>query len=252
MKIKISSLTHKGNYRKNNQDYLGYSKSIDGCFLAILCDGMGGHAKGEIASKTAVESFIERFEKTTFNNKSEQEINQWFDDTLSYSIEAMKVAAQDCPKKSDMGTTLSAIIFTNNKAYVINIGDSRVYKFSDNRLKQITIDQNLMNSNYDPEKIKERAQKLYGSRFNEMTYWKILTSALGPNKKMKPDNYVIDEIKGVYCLTSDGVHDYVDSQTFVDFLEIRSSLKSKTKNIVKFAMGNLSTDNLSIIIIEVK
>ncbi|MBY7704321.1 hypothetical protein JIY74_29205 [Vibrio harveyi] len=69
---------------------------------------------------------------------------------------------------------------------------------------------------------------------------------------MKPDNYVIDEIQGVYCLTSDGVHDYVDSQTFVDFLEVKSSLKSKTKNIVEFAMGNLSTDNLSIIIIEVK
>ncbi|AJM72024.1 PP2C family protein-serine/threonine phosphatase [Mycoplasma yeatsii] len=252
MKIKISSLTHKGNYRKNNQDYLGYSKSVDDSFLAILCDGMGGHAKGEIASKTAVETFIERFENETFNNKTEQEINQWFDDTLSYSIEAMKKVANNCPKLSDMGTTLSAIIFTNNKAYVINIGDSRVYKFSDNRLKQITVDQNLMNSNYDPEKIKERAQKLYGSRFNEMTYWKILTSALGPNKKMKPDNYVIDEIQGVYCLTSDGVHDYVDSQTFVDFLEIRSSLKTKTKNIVKFAMGNLSTDNLSIIIIEVK
>ncbi|SYV95453.1 putative protein serine/threonine phosphatase, partial [Mycoplasma putrefaciens] len=73
----------------------------------------------------------------------------------------------------DMGTTLSAIIFTNHKAYVVNVGDSRIYKLdqTNNLLKQITVDQNLMNSTYDLEQLKQQAQQFYGSRFNEITYW---------------------------------------------------------------------------------
>ncbi|AEM68607.1 PP2C family protein-serine/threonine phosphatase [Mycoplasma putrefaciens] len=254
MKIKVADLTHKGNYRKNNQDYLDHIKNSDGSFLAIICDGMGGHAKGEVASKITVDCFINSFKEQTFNDKTDKQILEWFKSAINYTLNTMNEYVKQDSQALDMGTTLSAIIFTNHKAYVVNVGDSRIYKLdqTNNLLKQITVDQNLMNSTYDLEQLKQQAQQFYGSRFNEITYWKILTSALGPNKKLKVDNYIVENNKGLFCLTSDGVYDYIDDQTLKEFLETKSSLKAKIKNITKFAMANLSTDNLSIILVEVK
>ncbi|SRX58622.1 protein phosphatase [Mycoplasma mycoides subsp. capri] len=69
MKIKAVGLSEKGNFRKENQDFLNYYKNSDGSFLAIICDGMGGHKHGEIASRLAVDTLVDLFKKTSFDKK---------------------------------------------------------------------------------------------------------------------------------------------------------------------------------------
>ncbi|WBX35940.1 PP2C family protein-serine/threonine phosphatase [Mycoplasma capricolum] len=251
MKIKAVGLSEKGNFRKENQDYLNYYKNSDGSFLAIICDGMGGHKCGEIASRLAVNTFVDLFKKSNFKQKESKEIFSWLENSISYIINVMKKYVESFIEAKDMGTTLSAILIANNNAHIINIGDSRIYHLKDQHFNQVTIDQNLMNSNYDMQKIKKQAQKYYGTKFNENTYWKSLTSALGPTKKLKIDSYFLKDSNGLFCLTTDGIHDFIDIKTFKDYLDLKSSLKTKAKNIIKYSINNLSTDNLSIILLEV-
>ncbi|ATZ18598.1 phosphorylated protein phosphatase [Williamsoniiplasma somnilux] len=252
MKFKSASLSEIGNFRKSNQDFLAAEKNKDGDLFAIVCDGMGGHAHGEIASKLAVQTFISNFKNSKFNNLTNSEINVWLRETTNKTMKVMLSYAEDFPDSLDMGTTLSAILFTNKKGFVINIGDSRTYKFVNEKLFQITKDQNLWNSTADEEKEKINKAANYGNRFNEFTYWKVLTSALGPKKTLKIDTYLIKEPIGLYMLTTDGVHDYIDQESVIEILSSKAKLKSKCTKIVEYAKGDLSTDNLSILLVEVK
>ncbi|ATQ35376.1 phosphorylated protein phosphatase [Mesoplasma entomophilum] len=250
MRYKIQSLTDIGRVRKSNQDFLGYTENNEGCLFAIVCDGMGGHAYGELASKMAVETFIRLFEKSTFLEKSDNEINQWLRESVKQIIQEMKNHVDVFFETNDMGTTLTAVLFVEKKAFVINIGDSRTYRIKDGKLSQITVDQNLWNDKENREKRKEEIKNHLGPRFNEMTYWKVLTSALGPNKNTKIDTYLLTDNVGTFVLTTDGVHDYIDAETFTEILTSKRRLKAKAKEIIEYALNNFSTDNLSLLIVE--
>ncbi|WP_339023021.1 PP2C family protein-serine/threonine phosphatase [Spiroplasma endosymbiont of Crioceris asparagi] len=250
MKYNFTKLTDVGNYRKNNQDYLDFVTNSKGEALAIVCDGMGGHAFGEVASKIAVEEFVKYFNKTEFSKVENPE--EWLKSSVERILEVMINHANKKPETLDMGTTLTAVLFVKNRAFNINIGDSRTYKIEDEELVQISVDQNLWNQTNDQEKEAARKTNLY-AKMNEATFWKVLTSALGPNKSLKIDIKEIEDPKGIYMLTTDGVHDYIDEEvTASTLLNTSLKLKKKAYFIVEDAKDNISTDNLSILIVEAK
>lgn len=250
MKFKVEGITNIGNYRKTNQDFIGHYEK-NGSLMAVVCDGMGGHAHGEVASKMTVELFLTKFKEVDLTLFTDQEVNVWIRDSIKNILEEMRFHSDIYIETKDMGTTLTAIIFVNEKAFVVNIGDSRTYKVSKNKVSQITKDQNLWNETKNKEDKKNEIKKFLGSKFNELTYWKVLTSALGPNKTLKIDTYLIRDARGTYVLTTDGVHDYVDKETLKEMIEDKGKLKKKAKELVSYALKNLSTDNLSLIIVEV-
>lgn len=253
MKFRQAMHTDTGNYRKSNQDYLDFSLNKDGDAFGIVCDGMGGHAHGEVASKIAVTKFVELFKGQSFVGFSQKEINKWLRSSAKKIHNFMKEYAEKYTKTLDMGTTLTAILFVSNEAYVINIGDSRTYKLANNKLFQVTMDQNLWNSTPEAERNDIQASGIYGDRANDITFWKVLTSALGPKKTLKIDTYYIEKPEGLYILTTDGIHDYIDNDiTAATLMNEKTSLKEKCKIIIEDAKENMSTDNLSILIIEVK
>lgn len=253
MKFKHALLSDIGNYRKMNQDCLAFSENKNGEAFGIVCDGMGGHAHGEVASKMAVDKFIDLFKHKNFRGLSNKDINRWLRNCISEILNEMIEYSNDHNEVLDMGTTLTAILFVDNKGYVINIGDSRTYKLVDNKIYQITVDQNLWNSTPEEEKKDIQMSGVYGSYQNEVTFWKVLTSALGPKKTLRIDTYLVDDAKGTYMLTTDGVHDYIDVDITMSTLKnSNNKLKEKASIIINDAKENMSTDNLSILLIEVE
>ncbi|AGR42393.1 PP2C family protein-serine/threonine phosphatase [Spiroplasma diminutum] len=250
MKFKSAILSDIGNYRKSNQDNLDFATKKSGEAFGIVCDGMGGHAYGEVASKIAVEKFIEYFHEQDFSQLNQKEINRWLRAGVNNVLTEMVEYSNERFETRDMGTTLTAILFTKVGGFVINVGDSRTYKLVNNELFQITQDQNLWNSTPEAERRDIQMSGIY-EKANDVTFWKVLTSALGPQKTLRIDTYFIENQEGTYMLTTDGVHDYMDEEITASTLSnSKVKLKDKANLIVEDAKDNVSTDNLSILIIE--
>ncbi|WP_338983971.1 PP2C family protein-serine/threonine phosphatase [Spiroplasma endosymbiont of Othius punctulatus] len=253
MKFKTVQLTDIGNYRKSNQDYLDFVENKTGQALGIVCDGMGGHASGDVASKLAVTNFVALFKKANFKKMTDSDdIKSWLRRTVNEVLEVMIKYSNVHKKTLDMGTTLTAVLFLDTeRAFVVNVGDSRTHKLNieNETLTQITIDQNLENTTTEEEKDQARNTMLY-QRMTEQTFWKVLTSALGPKKQLKIDIYDAAP-SGTWMLTTDGIHDYVDEEMVVaTLLNEKMKMKRKGQLIIEDAKDNMSTDNLSILIIE--
>lgn len=249
MKYRVSMLTDRGNYRDNNEDYTDFFKKSNGDFIGVICDGMGGHPHGEVASKIAVQELIKAFKQTDLSSFQELDINEWFKRVLLEILKTMQRHAQINPETWDMGTTLAALIVSASakKAYTVNVGDSRIYRCNQNHCSQITRDQNLWNSTAPQERLK--IERLHSADF---TYWKVLTSALGPTKPLRVETKTIDHPQGTYLLTTDGVHDYIDIDEMKQVVTRVSRLKNRSRELIKRAKANLSTDNLTVLIVEVR
>ncbi|OYD26638.1 protein phosphatase [Mycoplasma testudineum] len=236
--------TDTGVFRNENQDRAAFFEKDD-IALAILCDGMGGHFGGSLASSITIDSFKKHFNNSQL--KISDNLYEWFEKGLRISREAMITEAGNSVEKIDMGTTVVAALFFRkaNKIFVFNVGDSRAYVYN-GLLHQVSIDHNLMNYYIRNEKMDPKDARIINSAT-------ALTSALGPRKKTNLEVFEISEdSKAKYLiLTSDGVHDYITKQHFEAVIAAKTDLEYKATTLIKDAIDGKSTDNLTILITEV-
>lgn len=274
--MKYFKNTDRGVVREENQDRADIFEN-DIAIVAVLCDGMGGHFGGSLASSITINTFQQRM---SFFPKNEQDIYDWFKETIKNAKQNMISEAGNDRNKKDMGTTVtSAIIFKESLNIVVfNIGDSRTYLFN-GVLKQITIDHNLMNYYILKENMSEfEASKLPGAH--------ALTSALGPSKQTNIEAFTIDssslfnsikikdskskswfkkskkdeeenesqkDQKIYLVLTSDGIHDFITKPHFESIISNPlSSIEEKSQELISAGIKGSSTDNLTCVIVEVK
>ncbi|QKT05591.1 PP2C family serine/threonine-protein phosphatase [Mycoplasma sp. OR1901] len=241
------SISEKGNVRENNEDKVEVFENEYFTF-AILCDGMGGHDFGEIASAVTITTL-----KTNFINYfkyiNSVETKKFFIETINkVKIEFNNIAKLD-PSKSNMGTTLVGALYikSENKIYVFNIGDSRAY-FLDTfgNLTQVTEDQNY--GNLILKEIKTDANLEFDYK------WKYLTSSVGRNVSTTVQFFEFDankvEIIKKIILTSDGLHDYVDKNDIESILKKYSDLKIISSKLLEKAKINESDDNMSLVLLD--
>lgn len=236
--------TDVGVVRSENQDMAAVFQKGE-ITLAILCDGMGGHSGGKIASKTVIEVFEKEFFSTfPFNTIDINEINRWFSKSISKSKDRMKSKAQLDSSLMDMGTTLTAALINSNNIFVYNLGDSRTYVYN-GLFTQVTKDHNLRNYYIDVKKYsQERAAKSVGAM--------ALTRALGPTKKGSVDCFELQSQGIEYLLlTSDGIHDYIPKPVIEKIITSNDDLQSKVNELISTAIKGKSSDNLTAILLEV-
>ncbi|MCK5867320.1 MAG: serine/threonine-protein phosphatase [Mycoplasmataceae bacterium] len=233
--------TDIGVVRVENQDRAAvFNKK--GITLGILCDGMGGHKGGSFASAITIDTFEKEFNKS-FPFGNIDNIDKWFLKTIKESKKNMTFFAKGDVGLLDMGTTVTAAIVIDGDIKIYNIGDSRTYIYN-GLLHQITKDHNLRNyyiENYNYSV--EKAATVRGAT--------ALTSALGPKKKVKIDNYKLPiepETKFV-VLTSDGIHDYISKPLFDKIISSKKPLEKKSINLIKEAIKGKSADNLTVVIL---
>ena len=144
-----SYYTDIGVKRSTNQDSLALWKAetdFGEVLLAVLCDGMGGHKSGELASKTAVEAFEKWFKKEfpkllygEFSKKRLEE--QW--GSLIHQCNDMLVEYGN-QTGIDIGSTLTACLFIENNVFIAHVGDSRAYHITADAVRQVTMDQSVV------------------------------------------------------------------------------------------------------------
>lgn len=242
MKLQMAGLTHKGRVREQNEDAL-YCDIRDR--LVIVCDGMGGHAGGHIASELGVQ--------VVSHSLRQLRPNDWLDEEKV--IEAVKQAifgandhilsrAQVDPTLSDMGTTICACVFMKDKVVTCNVGDSRIYRVASQQIEQITQDHSLV-----AERI--RAGSLDPNSFEVSLLGNIVTRALGM-EQVTVDITVEDLVAGdTFLLCSDGLSDMVEDHEMLLILQENADLQKAAIRLVDLANERGGIDNITVAIARV-
>lgn len=132
--------TDIGKVRTNNEDQALVILNADGEVLLIVCDGMGGANKGDLASKTAVASLSEAFHLKKKNLFKSQD-QWWITKAIKEANSKIYSLAEQDPVYKGMGTTIVAVLISGTRILVANIGDSRGYMDDGKTLTQLTEDQ---------------------------------------------------------------------------------------------------------------
>ncbi len=242
MKVKYYGKSDIGKVRSTNEDYFINEKLDKNEYIFVIADGMGGHNAGGIASELGTLTFINQYK---YQRKKKKSII----DSMSFSIkkanETIYKKALSDPKKSGMGTTFSACVISNMKAYIIHVGDSRIYLIRDNDMKRVTTDHTFVEKMLEQGKITDQ-EALHHPQKN------ILYMSLGVQKSFEPeiiDNFDIKD-GDVIVMCSDGLVNTVTSNQMKKFSLIYNPQESVEK-LIKLANKNGGTDNITVQVIRI-
>lgn len=214
--------------------------------LFILADGMGGHVAGEIAARNSVQYLYELVKKwRPTKQTSPEEMVSFFRDSLSKVNENIYQKGKNEPSLTGMGTTICALYFFQKYAFVVHVGDSRIYRLRKGRLEQLTEDHSLV-----AELVSLGAMKFEEGK--SFPYKHILTRAIGTHPSVEPSvSYLAVRPDDCFLLCSDGLTNYVDDTEIESILDYSSSLEERGRSLVNLANKHGGGDNITLILVKV-
>lgn len=238
--MKTHALTDRGLERPENQDYLFTSELSVGNLpnLFIVADGMGGHAGGKLASTTATKAFVKSVQKSTSEDVSE---------ILTYAVTKANEEVIKKAKKSElegMGTTLVAATVIEDKLYVANVGDSRLYVITAGEIKQVTKDHSLVEEmvrlgELEPSKARTHEKK------------NVITRAIGVADEVKADIFKVSlKEEQTILLCTDGLTNMVTDDDIRKIVVTGRDVIEKAENLIGEANKNGGKDNITVVLIE--
>lgn len=234
--------TDIGRKRKANEDNGAHFVTKNG-LVSVVCDGMGGHVGGAIASETAITAINEFLNCQYFEDPRE---------AIGLAIEAANKAIIDRtrvePGLSGMGSTCVLLIVRDAKVYIGHVGDSRIYLIREKKITQLTKDHSFVQMLVDMGEItKEQAE--HHPRKNE------ITNALGlPNMSpatIKSDP-IIPQAGDCFLLCSDGLSGMVDDSNIEKIVSKQRELRTQDRAnlLVQTANNNGGVDNITVELVE--
>lgn len=247
-KIDIFGLTDIGRVRDHNEDAIGCDHDLG---LVVLADGMGGHRGGEVASAITVNTIME-----SLGSELKKLPQGSLDETSGRSLESIAVydaiysanhkvfsASQDNTQYRGMGTTVVVLLFYDGRFTVAHVGDSRLYRYRDGYLEQITNDHSLMQEMvdrgfYTPEQAETSLNR------------NMVTRAVGIEETVEIDVLEgIVQTEDIYLLCSDGITDMItDDDIRSTILNNSGDLKATASELIRMANEAGGRDNISAVL----
>jgi len=242
MEINFSGITDVGRSRSRNEDYIGQAETLNGS-LFLVCDGMGGHAGGDIASKTATEVIT-----GVFNREVAKDIPALIYQSFLTANNALLGISSANPDLTGMGTTVVLFLVKNSEVYYGNMGDSRLYFFNGSDFKRLSKDHSFVQLLLDKGIINELEAEIHPRR-NE------ITQALGINETIEPDisksGFRVRQ-GDLFMLCSDGLHGMLSDKEMLALIKNREyTVNRKCELLVEKANVAGGNDNISVQLIEV-
>ena len=253
MNFIVSATTDIGLTKQTNQD----SYAVRVCnaaqgkmVFAVLCDGMGGLAKGEVASASLVNAFLkwadERLPIISQETISDAVIrSEWVDIAVTFNE---KIKAYGKSYGINLGTTLTAILLTQSRYYVINVGDTRAYEIT-NAVKVITKDQTVVAREVELGNLTEEEAARDPRR-------SVLLQCVGASDDVYPDLFFGDVANNaVYMLCSDGFRHEVSEMEIYQGLNPNvmldaNSMEQNMLQLIALDKQRQERDNISVIAIR--
>lgn len=241
--MKSVSVSDKGLVRTNNEDCLAvFSVGKDECF--VIADGMGGHAAGELASRTAVDYVEQALNDYLFDADDPQKLLKLLAFTLEKANVQVYLASLGSYRYRGMGTTLSVAVLRDGTLYVAHIGDCRVYRLHGQKMTQLTKDHTLVQDLLDQGLITPEEAVNHPKRH-------MLIRALGENEYVMPDAFTVAIANGdVILLCSDGLYGCVEDKQIRTVLSKHKNLEECQQMLMDLAYQAGAPDNVSMILVN--
>ena len=247
MTFEFFSLSDTGRARANNEDSIANDAEVG---LAVLADGMGGYAAGEVAAGMATSFIVNelgRWLRETQVGASDADVRRAMDICVDNANRAIFNAANANPQYAGMGTTLLVAVIRGNRLLMGHIGDSRAYRWRGGKLGQITRDHSLLQEQIDAGLITP-AQAQFSAHRN------LVTRAVGVEDTVLLETHLHDIEDGdVYLLCSDGLSDMMTDDQIAEVLAMRDeNLNEAADALVQAANEAGGRDNISVTLTRVR
>jgi PPM family protein phosphatase len=248
--VESAGITDKGKKRKVNEDAMFLDDTMG---LYVVADGMGGHQAGEIASNLVVKTISEFIRNSKANDYSADKIN--CDKTLSkeanrllagilLSNKMVHETSRSAITCRGMGSTISAVYFTDDTLISANVGDSPIFLIRNGKVKLLSVPHTVLaeQAAHDPENADRLA----------MEYRHVLTRAMGTEASVQADIYEIQCFKGdIIVISSDGLSDKTTPREILETVTGKGPNMACLK-LVALANERGGDDNVTTIVLKVK
>jgi len=250
--VEVTGKTDVGCVRKNNEDNFGYD-ARHGIF--VVCDGMGGAAAGEVASKLGVEVVLDYFKhfdpkhaNPIFGDDSEPELSVRAR-ALSQAIHMANSAIYDKGSNSmtqrGMGSTIVAMAIQGGFVSIAHVGDSRIYLIRQGEIQQLTEDHSLV-----MEQVRRGLITRQQAEQSEMQ--NIIIRALGSEDTVQPDVEDMIALPGdIFVLCSDGLSKHVKEDWMLGIVLEAPNIDQACQDLIDAAKAHGGDDNITSVILKV-
>lgn len=250
--VEVAGKTDVGCVRSNNEDNFGYDARYG---IYVVCDGMGGQAAGEVASKMGVDTVLTYYRTSVRSNhfpKVGEQVEGLTDranhlgSAIQLANTAVHEAASNHAAQAGMGSTVVAVSTEGNGSFfsIGHVGDSRIYLVRNGDIQQLTNDHSLV-----MEQVRRGLITLAEARTSKMQ--NIIIRALGTEASVKPDLDDMMAMPGdVLILCSDGLTRHVPDDSMAEVVGNTPDLKQACNLLIEAARDGGGEDNITCLLLR--
>ncbi len=237
--VQVVTRSDAGKVRAENEDYASVFRR-EGWTLLVLCDGMGGVKGGKTASRLAVASIGEYFEKNF------QEPTSFFREATAFANKVLRRRAAQEPELADMGTTAVMVLYNETELYYAHVGDSRLYLFRKGELKQLTRDHSYVAGMLERGLISPEEARAHKAR-HKITR---CIGSLNSEPEIAPEPVAL-QAGDLFLLCSDGLTDMVPEEQIAEILSTSAPPEDLAEQLIHEANRKGGKDNITVQIVQV-
>ena len=250
LSVEVAGKSDVGCVRQNNEDNFGYDSRYG---IYVVCDGMGGQAAGEVASKMAVDVVLTYFREASKNGsfppvgtplENVSERANTLGSAIHLANEAIYEAAAHHAAQSGMGSTIVGVLVDQGFYSIGHAGDSRIYRVRQGAIEQLTRDHSLV-----MEQVRRGLLTMEEAQHSEMQ--NIIIRALGPEEKVQPDlDDQMAQPGDVLLLCSDGLIRHVPDDSILEVVQGTISLQLMADRLIEAARDGGGSDNITVLLLR--
>ena len=245
LRLAAAGLTDVGRRRERNQDNVAHFVPQDEHVLVekgalfVVCDGMGGHAAGEVAAELGVNSI-----RDIYYASDDSDIITGLANAIKQANQTIYQFAREHPEMTGMGTTCVALVVQGGRGYFLNIGDSRGYLVRESQMRQITLDHSWVAEQVRAGLLTEEQARTHAHR-------NVITRSLGTQPNVSADLFIETLQDGDrVLLCSDGLHGYVDEAEIERTVLADRGPDDIAQSLINMANDNGGPDNITAVLVN--
>ncbi len=236
--MKSFAVKHRGLVKEDNQDLFFVKEFDDGCILLAVADGLGGMVGGKRAAETAKECL------NNFNPEC-QAVEAHIEELMQEANRRIMKTVEKEPDLEGMGTTMTAACVRNETVCWAHVGDSRLYVFRGDELRQITEDDTMAGFLFSEGELTKEEARIHPGN-------KLVFQCIGGSGEFEADtgNFKV-QAGDLLLFSTDGLHDEVPEEEIVSALRSDKDLKEKLEALFSAALAAGGKDNIAVVVVEV-